>query len=65
MVTLLLSHKAADARAFAAALIDSRALSTREDEPGYPKLVAQLAWSIADAMAEEHMARASGKRRSK
>jgi hypothetical protein len=62
MVTLLLTHKAVDARAFAAALIESRALSIREDEPGYPAAVAKLAWSLADAMADEHMKRATGRK---
>ena len=63
MVTLLLTHKAGDARAAMAALIESRSLSVREDEPGYPKAVAKLAWLIADAMAEEHIKRASGEPR--
>jgi hypothetical protein len=62
MVTLLLTHKAGDARAFAAALIESRALSTHESEPGYGKLIAKLAWQIADAMADEHMKRATGRK---
>lgn len=63
MVSLLLTHKAGDARAAMAALIESRGLSIREDEPGYSKAVAKLAWSIADAMAEEHIRRASGDKR--
>lgn len=60
--TVLLSNKAHDARAFAAALIESRALSTQESEPGYPKVIAKLAWQIADEMANEHLWRASGER---
>lgn len=62
MVTLLLTHKAGDARAAMAAIVESRSLSIREDDPEYPKVVAKLAWAIPDAMAEEHMLRASGPR---
>lgn len=44
------------------ALIESRSLSVREDEPQYPHLVAELAWKIADAMHAERGKRASLRR---
>lgn len=37
MVTLLLTQKASDARTAMSALIQSRALDLREDEPAYAK----------------------------
>ena len=59
--TMLLSNKAHDARTAMCALIESRALSVREDDPEYPAAVARLAWDIADAMAEERARRTANK----
>ncbi len=63
MVALLLTHKAGDARVAMAALIDSRAIPYSEDDPKYAKAIAELAWKLADAMAEEHINRAEPNRR--
>lgn len=60
MVHLLLTNKAGDARAAMKALIESRGLQLREDDAGFARAIAKLSWEIADAMAEEHMSRASG-----
>ncbi|HMI82614.1 MAG TPA: hypothetical protein VK550_00905 [Polyangiaceae bacterium] len=57
-ITLLLSSKVLDAREAMKALISSRSLSLREDEPGYPMALAKLAWKIADAMTKERLRRA-------
>jgi hypothetical protein len=54
---IILSNRAKDARAAMAALIDSRALSHRENDPDYPREVAALAWRVADAMLVELQAR--------
>lgn len=59
--TLLLSNKANDARTAMCAIIESRGLSVREDDPEYPAAVARLAWAIADAMADERAARGANK----
>ena len=65
MVTLLLTHKAGDARAAMAALIEARGIPLSEQDPGFPEAVARLAWAIADAMADEHIERAGGQRKGK
>lgn len=56
------ARKERDARAAMRALIESRALSVREDEPGYPYAVADIAWRIADAMHLARGIRARGKK---
>lgn len=56
-VTLLLSAKVLDAREAMTALIAGRSLAIREDEPGYARALAKLAWEIADAMTEERLIR--------
>lgn len=61
MVTTL-SNQVHDARSAMQALIESRSLSIREDEPTYPAVVARLAWAIADAMAAERRNRTRGTR---
>jgi hypothetical protein len=53
--------RVADARAAMAALIESRSMPYREEEPSYPLALAQLAWLIADAMQAERRGR-DGKR---
>lgn len=65
MATPLLSNKTTDAREAMTALISSRSLSVREDEPEYPALVAAIAWRIADAMADERQLRDDGFRQPK
>ena len=62
MVTLLLTHKAGDARAAMQSLIESRGINLSEQDPSFPRELAALAWAIADAMAEEHISRAGGRR---
>jgi hypothetical protein len=57
-----LSNKAQDARSAMCALVESRSLSIREDEPEFPAHVAQIAWLIADAMAAERIRRQGGSR---
>lgn len=49
--------RVADAREAMAALIESRSLSLREDDPSFPAHVAEVAWSIADAMRAERTKR--------
>jgi hypothetical protein len=58
----LLTAENADAREAMHAIVSSRCLSWKEDEPGYPKAVAELAWKIADAMAAERGRRQHGRR---
>lgn len=58
---MILSNRSQDARSAMCALIESRALPYREDEPEFPAQVAKLAWAIADAMAAERIVRARGK----
>lgn len=53
------------ARAAMRALIESRSLSIREDEPAYSYALAELAWKIADAMDLERGIRARPKRSSR
>lgn len=60
MSSMVLSSKVQDARAAMCALIESRALPYREDEPGFPAAVAALAWAIAEAMAAERIRRTRG-----
>lgn len=63
MATPLLSNKTTDAREAMAALISSRSLSVREEDPEYAAAVAVLAWRIADAMADERQLRDDGFRK--
>lgn len=56
-ITVLMSNRVNDARVAMAAIIESRSLSVREDDPSYPQTVASLAWQIADAMSVERAKR--------
>lgn len=60
-ITVLMSNRVNDARVAMASLIESRALTVREDDPNFPAHVADLAWRIADAMSAER-AKRSGSR---
>jgi hypothetical protein len=62
MSSALLTNKAQDARSAMCALIEARSLSVREDDPEFPKHVAQLAWDIADAMQVERIRRSRGQK---
>ena len=46
-----------DARSAMCALIESRGIAMREDDPEFPKAVAALAWLVADAMQAERKKR--------
>lgn len=61
-VAAIAARKERTARAAMRALIESRSLSVREDEPTYPYAVAGLAWKIADAMDLERGRRARNRR---
>lgn len=39
------------------ALIDARSIAISEGDPEFAKALAALAWAIADAMAEQRLAR--------
>lgn len=52
--------KIQDARAAMTALIESRSMSLRENDPEYAIELASLAWTIAEAMAAERIARQRG-----
>jgi hypothetical protein len=58
--TVALSNRAQDARSAMCALVMARGLSIDEMDPGYPALIAKVAWLIADAMADERVRRQRG-----
>lgn len=51
--TALLSNRVTDARAAMAALLESHALPYVENDAEFPRVLAELAWRIADAMSVE------------
>lgn len=59
-ISVVMSNRVQDARAAMQAIVASRSLPINESEPGWAAAVAEAAWLIADAMADQRGKR-SGK----